>query len=376
MKKGILAFSLLLSSCTPSNYSSPFSDYISSFEIDNLTQSVNDQYTRHDTPSSVDTNILYDYSVTIDNMKYEVLVAGRNSARACYTFNEVPMPYFGYPSNSNVLKEEDKTLYFDGTYLYSFDNSFRLSSIQAIADEPSYYEHYIGSAITKKDDSYYLFATIDKNIGDSSSFLYKLDNNLNVVETTSIYGINDYSIWNEIAFEDEIYAFYTDDFSQFILNGYVYSFNEETNRLTTDYYLVLSQPTLSNGIYTYKACKIDSDGFYYDPDHSFGEISQNTRFFPISFRQKSVRGLVESNGEINLFVEIGEIEGSLFVSYAHSAIDYLKIDNDSMVHRFFGRDSFYTGYAKKDGINYFEIATGTKHSYCQKDSVKYYHFPV
>lgn len=364
MKKKLSLFLVfVLTSCSTSNVS-PLDNYFS-VNKDKIWSLDNDQYTQHGYLTYISDNSSYDYTLTLNDKVIPISITGKGSLKENYMIKQTPMFNFNYPSNSNMIISGENYIYFDGLFVYKFDTDFNVLKAKRIKNIDSSIN---GSSIFLKDDYLYLLTCYD-----DSTTLFKVNKETFVtVKTTKLDYSENSSKFSEVAFLNEINSFYKNDFSEFILNGYVYSMDEDEKSLYTDYFQVLSQPTFDGEKYVYKAIKIDDTKITIDFKHSLNVQSESI----IKIDKSNItgfRGLVDKNGKINLFFELTTY-GVLSEVYR---CDYLTIDvNNSCSHQYFSSLSFYTGYVLKEDKYYFEIAKGSKNSFASHDASEYYHCVV
>lgn len=376
----LLLTCFMLTSCkfSPDIYNA-YDNSFAKFEISNIKKDI-EQYTCHNYPyrdnssSYVNNDSMYDYTITIDEKRIPVSIWSADYYYG-YTLNDISMFDLRYPSNSNIIKD-DKYYYFDGKNIYCFDNNFKLENMNELDLKD---EYSTCSALTKKDGIYTLFSRHNEIV-----IVATMDENLNILteKTTNMtyMGSND-SIWTKSSYENEINAFYDEKMNEFIMDGMAYKFDSVTGLMATDSYTVLSQPTLMNDKYVYKAIKITKDSIYYDPEHSVGNESEKLQTYnnvlDSSKYKFSTRMYIHENGDVDVFLEIGKMHALILKSSYYSWVDYIKITDDKFKQHFFDEYSFYAGYVLKDGVYYQEVVYGNKFwCYNKLDNVKYYHFPV
>lgn len=364
MKKKLSLFLVfILTSCNASNVS-PLDNYFNVNKDKTWTLDTQ-QYTKHGYLTYITNNNSYDYTLTINDKVIPISITGSGALKENYSINQTAMFNFNYPSNSNLISSGEYYIYFDGLFIYKFDADFNIIKAKRIK---SSYSSINGSSILLKDDYLYLLSCYD----DSTSLFKVNKETFETVKTTKLDYSENSNKFTEVAFLNEINSFYKNDFNEFVLNGYVYSMNEEDKSLTTDYFQVLSQPTFDGEKYVYKAIKIDDTKITIDFNHSFNYESESAIKIDKG-KITNISGLVDKKGQINLFFEITSY-GVLTETYR---CDYLTIDvNNSCSHQYFSSPCFYTGYTLKDDKYYFEIAKGSKISYASHDASEYYHSTI
>lgn len=368
MKKRLfVTLIFLLSSCNKTT-ASPLNEQFESFKIENLSED-KIQHTRHyyseynEVKNGI--NQFYDYSITIDDRIIPISISGSESIIEKYSINNNPMPYLCYPTNSNSIKLNDGYLYFDGCYIHTFSSTIDLLSTKKVVGEGDDYAY--STSIFDNNASYILFSRYTE---DSFKMTTIDKNTLEVIskKDVSCNSITDH--WSEISFLYEVNSFYKNDLSEFIMNGYVYSYDSETNSISTDGFLVLEQPRLENGTYYYKAIKTNDNGFIYDQHHSFNVTSDKTIDTQIEY-DFNIRGLVSDS--IDLFLEYITTHG-LVTEMDHTCTDYLKINDAIISHKVFDGYSFYSGYTIDEDNIEFEVTDDNKREINTKTSTRYFHF--
>lgn len=384
MKKRYLSliFLYFLSSCQ--YFSSPkalFNDVMQSFKVENLIDN-NEKYTQHkygEIRYAKGPNLMLDYAVTINKTKIPIYITGENFSYFKYcSINNVEMKKHIIPSNSNIIKEGNNYLYFDGEYIYKFSNQFELE--ESIYIDINYDYGYHETALCKKEDSYYLY------IASCDTFvIITTDDEFNVISMNIINTNYEYNsiTCEQTSYEYEINPFYDESMNQFIMRGYAFGLDESTNSMNTDYYQVLSQPTLINGEYVYKAIKMTDDYLYYDPYHVLNKESDQLLKYKTAYSLTDrkyydyvLNAHAYNDNDIEVFLQVGRYIGLYAGSFNSIRLEYIKINNDNFSHHFFDEDCFYAGYALKDGTYYHEIVRELKLNVYENENIKYYHFPM